>query len=168
MVLDAAIYPTSDYPEDQKLPHVILTTHVVHRGIPIGAVVSSIIPLTSRYILRRPTAKALPLSTLLIRSNSTGLLVTSGLMVGMTLGRMAGRDLIEWQDRSWRLLRNEGQNQLDDFSAAGGVTGAVVGLASRGGLPLWRGVLGGFGLGALAGTAAFAAYKASASKKADE
>ncbi|KAF3901650.1 hypothetical protein ABW21_db0207491 [Orbilia brochopaga] len=161
MVLDAAIFPTSDYPEDQPLSQVILTTHVIHRGIPIGAFISSAIPLTSRYILRRPAAKALPLS------NSTGLLVTSGLMVAMTFGRMAGRDQIEWQDRSWRLLRNEGQNQLDDFSATGAVTGAVYGIAARGSLPLWRGLAGGFGLGALAGTAAFAAYKMSSSKNTD-
>ncbi|KAJ6260883.1 hypothetical protein Dda_3544 [Drechslerella dactyloides] len=167
-MLDAAIYPTSDYAEDQKLPHFILTTHVIHRGMPIGAFISSVIPLTSRYILRRPAAKMLPFSTMLLRSNSTGLLVTSGLMVAMTWGRMAGRPLIEWQDRSWRLLRNEGQCQLDDFSAAGGVTGAVVGLATRGSLPFWRGVVGGFGLGTLAGTAAFAAYKISSSgEKAD-
>ncbi|KAF3941673.1 hypothetical protein ABW19_dt0207778 [Dactylella cylindrospora] len=161
MSLDA-LYPTTDYAEDQRLFHTILLTHVVQRGIPIGTVVSSVIPLTSRYILRR--ASTLPLSTQLLRSTSTGFLVTSAVMVGMTYGRMWGREEIEWKDRSWRLLRNKGQTELDDFSVAGGMLGAIAGGLGHGALPLWRGVLGGAGYGMLAGTVVYAVWKMSASK----
>ncbi|KAF3310417.1 hypothetical protein TWF173_009531 [Orbilia oligospora] len=155
--------PTSDYAEDQPLYHFILTTHVVHRVLPIGAFISSAIPLASTFILRR--AAVYPLTVLLLRSNSTGALVSLGLGGAMTLGRMWGRADIEWKDRSWRLLRNTGQAQLDDFSAAGLVAGALLGAAGRGPLPLWRGAVGGAGLGTLAGTVAFVVWKSTLGKK---
>ncbi|KAK6537807.1 hypothetical protein TWF694_010712 [Orbilia ellipsospora] len=160
-----ALYPTSDYAEEQPLGHFILTTHVVHRTLPIGAFISSAIPLTSKFIFRRAAAQAHPAPMLLLRSNSTGFFVSSIIGLGMTFGRMNGREDIEWKDRSWRLLRNKGQTELDDFSAAGLVLGSVVGAVQRGPLPLWRGVLGGAGLGTLAGTLVFAAWKLSTSKK---
>ncbi|KAF3145174.1 hypothetical protein TWF703_007758 [Orbilia oligospora] len=139
------LLPTSDYAEDQPLYHFILTTHVVHRVLPIGAFISSAIPLASTFILRA--------------------LVSLGLGGAMTLGRMWGRADIEWKDRSWRLLRNTGQAQLDDFSAAGLVAGAWLGAAGRGPLPLWRGAVGGAGLGTLAGTVAFVVWKSTLGKK---
>ncbi|KAK6537032.1 hypothetical protein TWF281_001235 [Arthrobotrys megalospora] len=157
------LLPTSDYADDQPLYHFILMTHVMHRSLPIGAFISSAIPLASTFILRRATAY--PITTLLLRSNSTGALVSLGIGGAMTIGRMWGREDIEWKDRSWRLLRNTGQTQLDDFSAAGLAVGAVLGAAGKGPLPLWRGVVGGAGLGTLAGTLAFAIWKSTSGKK---
>ncbi|EPS36954.1 hypothetical protein H072_9517 [Dactylellina haptotyla CBS 200.50] len=159
------LYPTSDFAEDQPMPHFILTTHVVHRTLPFGAFISSVIPLSSRFIFRRAAAQTLPVSTMLLRSNSTGFFVSGIIGLGITFGRMMGRDDIEWQDRSWRLLRNSGQTQLDDFSASGMALGAIVGTVQRGSLPLWRGFAGGAGLGSLAGTIAFVTWKMSSSKK---
>ena len=70
----------------------------------------------------------------------------------MTWGRMRGREDIEWKDRSWRLLENEGEVVTDWWVLGGGVAGAVGGLvrARRGVLPVTRGtaVVGGAGLGA--------------------
>ncbi|KAF3902388.1 hypothetical protein ABW20_dc0104727 [Dactylellina cionopaga] len=160
-----SLYPTSDYAEEQPLGRFILTTHVVHRTFPIAAIISSAIPLTSRYILRRPATQAIPVSTLLLRSNATGFLIGGVIGLGMTFGRMWNRDDIEWKDRSWRLLRNKGQTQLDDFSAAGLTVGAVAGVAQRGSLPLWRGAVGGAGLGALAGLFAFVLWKSTSKKE---
>ncbi|KAK6503572.1 hypothetical protein TWF481_008586 [Arthrobotrys musiformis] len=160
------LLPTSEFAEDQPLYHFILTAHVVHRTLPIGAFISSAIPLASTFILRR--AAVYPISMLLLRSNSTGALVSLGIGSAMTVGRMWGREDIEWKDRSWRLLRNTGQTQLDDFSAAGLAVGALLGAAGRGSLPLWRGAVGGAGLGTLAGTVAFVVWKSTLGKKSEQ
>lgn len=50
--------------------------------------------------------------------------------------RMRGRAPIEWQDRSWRLLENKGQVEVDSFSLAGMVLG---------GGAVWRATGGGGG-----------------------
>lgn len=67
--------------------------------------------------------------------------------------RMWGREQIEWQDRSWRLLENRGQVECDVFSSVGAVVGAgvVAGHGWRGmvGGAGWRGMVGGAGLGGL-------------------
>ena len=41
------------------------------------------------------------------------------------LGRMKGREEVEWQDRSWRLLGNRGQQELDLWGYGGGVAGGL-------------------------------------------
>lgn len=74
-------------------------------------------------------------------------------MAIMLPARMWGRERIEWQDRSWRLLENRGQLAVDDWSLGGTVLG-VVGMALRrqtGDLLGWRSVMGGAGLGNIAG-----------------
>lgn len=38
---------------------------------------------------------------------------------------MSGKTDIEWKDRSWRLLDNEGQKEVEDWSIVGFVSGAV-------------------------------------------
>ncbi len=53
--------------------------------------------------------------------------------------RMRGRAPIEWQDRSWRLLENRWQVEVDSFSLAGAVLGAGA---------VWRATAGGGGLAA--------------------
>jgi hypothetical protein len=77
---------------------------------------------------------------------------------------MWGRETIEWQDRSWRLLENKGQVETDDWTyagmaAAGGA--ALVTTVRAGGVPLaerpavaamgWRGTVGAMGLGSVGG-----------------
>ena len=42
-------------------------------------------------------------------------------------GRMWGREDIEWRDRSWRLLENKGQKEVDAWGVLGAGVGAVVG-----------------------------------------
>lgn len=68
---------------------------------------------------------------------------------------MRGREEIEWQDRSWRLLENNGEVKTDweSIAAAGG--GAATGILAvrRGILPLKIGqaALGGAGIGSSSG-----------------
>lgn len=65
---------------------------------------------------------------------------------------MYGRELIEWQDRSWRLLENRGQVEMDDWTYIGMGAGVVaaLGTGSLKGLGV-RGVLGAMGAGSVVG-----------------
>lgn len=63
---------------------------------------------------------------------------------------MWGREEIEWQDRSWRLLENNGQVECDDFTYAG-MTGGALAMAMRGQGLGWRGAVGGMGMGSVVG-----------------
>ena len=74
---------------------------------------------------------------------------------------MYGRDEVEWQDRTWRLLENKGQREVDDWSAAFAVLGAGIrGTAVRGTrLHMWRGAVGGGGMGSLVRIAGYMAWR---------
>lgn len=70
---------------------------------------------------------------------------------------MWGREEVEWQDRAWRLLENEGQASVDEWSLAGMVVaaGLAVAAARRGVIVLNNkplAVVGAAGLGSLVGT----------------
>lgn len=149
------------YAEDQPSAYTILTLHCLHRGFTAGAILGLASPFARTAIttiLRRPSlAGPLPWTTRLLSSAAIGSLGgTAFLGVGMT-ARMWGREEIEWQDRSWRILANKTQNREDDWSAGGIIIGALaLGLASRRGaglgLPLGRASLGGAAVGSLLGT----------------
>ncbi len=49
------------------------------------------------------------------------------MMVGQEI-RFWGKEEIEWQDRAWRILGNEGQNETDVWSAAGLLVGVLRGV----------------------------------------
>jgi len=80
---------------------------------------------------------------------------------------MYGREEIEWKDRSWRLLENRGQVEVDNWLLSGAAVGAVaVGLAARRGrLPaalngrVVSAVVGGGGLGLNAGMAGYMGWR---------
>lgn len=74
----------------------------------------------------------------------------------MTIGRMRGREEVEWQDRSWRLLENQGQLETDDWTAIGAGAGALIGANALNG---WRGAVGGLGLGSMGGALAWMAWR---------
>lgn len=69
----------------------------------------------------------------------------------MTWGRMRGRGEVEWQDRSWRLLENNGEVQTDWETIGATGVGAAAGIvaARRGVVPVsvGRAALGGAGVG---------------------
>lgn len=152
-------FPHTPYAEDQPLAHTILTGHVVARTITVGTLVSAAITTTRHLIpsLRPKTATAAGWSFTprLARSASTGTLIGIGLGLVMTAGRMRGREEIEWQDRSWRLLENRGQVETDDWTAGGVLAGAVAGGTAYG----LRGAVGGVGLGSVAGMVGYLAWR---------
>ena len=64
---------------------------------------------------------------------------------------MRGMEEVEWQDRSWRLLENQGEVRTDWETVGAAGVGALAGAAAarRGtvALGVGRGALGGAGLG---------------------
>lgn len=60
-----------------------------------------------------------------LRSTGFGALTGTALMVPAVFMRMRGREDIEWKDRSWRLLENNGQKAVDDCSVVGAAVGAL-------------------------------------------
>lgn len=103
---------------------------------------------------------------------SSGRAAVIGIAVGAiaTWGRMRGREEIEWQDRSWRVLENEGEVKTDWITIAGsGAGAAAAALAARRGaimMGMGEALLGGVGAGSSVGTpymiATFAAGRKSA------
>lgn len=77
-------------------------------------------------------------------------------------GRMYGREEIEWQDRAWRLLENQGQNKQDIGGAVAIVLGAVYGAAFRKplGIAAWRRVVGYAGVAGVVEVAAAGTWAA--------
>ncbi|KAJ0415781.1 hypothetical protein BJY00DRAFT_317480 [Aspergillus carlsbadensis] len=145
-------FPKAAYAEDQPLATTILTTHVLYRGFQTGALLG---PLGRAALSLR--TKAPLTSTSLLRAAGTGSVVGTGILSVMLIGRMWGREEIEWKDRSWRLLNHRGQVAVDDWSQVGGVLGAGLG-AARGGLG-WRGVVGAGGVGSLVGVVGCLGYR---------
>jgi hypothetical protein len=146
-------FPHPPYAEDQPYGRTILTTHVLARGFTTGAGLGG-----ATYLLRRAFRPSPSLS--LLRSAGSGAIVGTGLLAVALVGRMRGREEIEWLDRSWRLLENRGQVETDDWVAVG--TGAgVVGVLARDGLRTVgvRGLLGGAGLGSLVGMVGAAGWR---------
>ncbi|KAL8927231.1 MAG: hypothetical protein Q9208_002407 [Pyrenodesmia sp. 3 TL-2023] len=157
------LFPHPNYAEDQPSAYTILMIHCLHRGFTAGAIVGLLAPLARSAfstILRRPTLAApLPWTARLLSSAAIGSLSGTALLAVGTTGRMWGREEIEWKDRSWRLLGNQGQNHEDEWSFGGAVLGAVgMGImARRGGgsavgVPMWKAIVGGAAGGSVLGT----------------
>jgi hypothetical protein len=73
---------------------------------------------------------------------------------------MFGREDIEWKDRSWRLLNNKGQIEVDNWILIGGAIGAM--LSARRGrtvLSLSRRVVSGLGIGTVGGTLGYMGWR---------
>ncbi|KAH8649712.1 hypothetical protein BGZ60DRAFT_198840 [Tricladium varicosporioides] len=109
-------FPQAQYEEDQTLSHTILYTHVITRFVQAGALVGTGLS-TSTFLLRKfnillkPSLTPSTYAQTLLRAGGTGGMVGVGLGIAATMGRMWGREEIEWQERSWRLLANKGQGE---------------------------------------------------------
>ncbi|KAL8733093.1 MAG: hypothetical protein Q9166_002285 [cf. Caloplaca sp. 2 TL-2023] len=159
----AQLFPHPTYAEDQSSAYTILTIHCLHRGFTTGAILGLFAPFARTAvttILRRPSlATPLPWTTRLLSSAAIFSLGGTAFLAVATTGRMWGREKIEWQDRSWRILANKGQNREDDWSLGGMVLGTVgMGIAARRGggfvtgIPMWRATVAGAAVGSILGT----------------
>ncbi|KAI1332050.1 hypothetical protein F5Y16DRAFT_212639 [Xylariaceae sp. FL0255] len=162
-------FPHTSHAEDQPLSHTILLTHIGTRSITTGAIIGSGV-FAAQKILRsrgsvRPGPSAVPLPPSVFPTTHQFLRVagkstiwTLGVVSLGTVARMWGREEIEWQDRSWRLLESKGQLETDDWTYGGMVAGLAASALLRrpvGGLA----VLGAVSMGSVAGTAGYMAWR---------
>jgi hypothetical protein len=150
------------YAEDQPYSHAILTTHVLTRALQTGSLVGTAVG-TSLFLLRRfnilkPRILPLTFTTTLLRSTGVGAVIGTGLLaVGLPL-LMRGKEEIEWQDRSWRLLENKGQVEVDNWTYGGMAAGLAVSVARANSLG-WRGAIGSVGAGSLLGMMGYMGWR---------
>ncbi|KAK3719316.1 hypothetical protein LTR37_004535 [Vermiconidia calcicola] len=151
------LFPHSAYAEDQPFAQTLLTYHVLHRGLQSGAVVGLSIGVV-RSLIRHT-----PLATAALRSTGYGAIIGTALMVPGLAGQMAGKTEIEWKDRSWRLLENEGQKEVDDWSNAGFVAGVLAIVRSDALRQLkkgrWVKLVGGAAMGNLLGVTGYMIWR---------
>ncbi|KAI8633078.1 hypothetical protein F5Y19DRAFT_287338 [Xylariaceae sp. FL1651] len=156
-------FPHPPYAEDQPLARTILTTHVETRSITTGTVVGAAIFATQEALRRfRKTAPSttplLPRSQHYLRVAGKSTLWTVGIVSVGLVGRMWGREEIEWKDRSWRLMENEGQLETDDWTYGGMAAGLMAtALLKR---PIsWVAIVGSVGTGSLVGVLGYLGWK---------
>lgn len=153
-------FPHAAFAEDQPLPKTILTTHVLLRGLTSGTLISGVVTSARQIIPRwrpavNPGATFLPR---LVAGAATGSVWGIGLSGVALVARMWGREAIEWEDRSWRLMENKGQLETDDWTY-GAMGLAAVGWAARG-MPMgWKGALGAMGWGSVGGMFGYMAWR---------
>jgi hypothetical protein len=147
-------FPHPSYAEDQPFSRTILTTHALTRGFQAGTVMGPLVALPW-YFLRKPTLSPAPT---LLRSIGVGSLAGTALLTLVLAARMWDKEPIEWADRSWRLLENKGQVEVDDWSYGGAGLGAAATALARTNMG-WRGVLSGTGLGSLVGVGGYMVYR---------
>ena len=157
MSIPSRFFPHPPYAEDQPLSKSILSIHVLSRGFQTGALFGGLTG-TVRHIYTRPTTTTI-LPAVLRSSGVGGAIGIAFLAVGLE-ARMLGRENIEWQDRSWRLLENKGQVECDTFSAEGALVGEGT-VAWRYGVRQagWRMLVGGAGLGGLVGVVGYMGWR---------
>jgi hypothetical protein len=149
-------WPHTPYAEDQPLALPILTTHVLTRGFQCGGVIGPIVG-ASRYYLSKPTrVSGQPLSTVILRATGRSSIIATALVAVALAARMRDREHIEWADRSWRLLENKGQVEVDDWSLGGAAVGALATGVRRAG---FLAVTGGTAVGSLVGVAGYLGWR---------
>ncbi|KAE8354934.1 hypothetical protein BDV28DRAFT_129997 [Aspergillus coremiiformis] len=137
----STFWPHTEYAEDQPFPKLILTSHVLDRSFQAGAVLGTSTGLvrvallayrptvTNKFYTRFVVPPGSTPATLLMRSTGMGCAIGLGAMTALLPYYLVRWEPIEWQDRSWRLLENEGQVEVDTWGFAGavlGLTGIVV------------------------------------------
>lgn len=105
------LFELSESAEEQKNAETILYTHCAHKGMQVGAGVGSILGVLIHFFGRR-NVNSHPIRFLSNLGAVVGPLASMGLCYGM----MAGKEKIEWQDRAWRLQRNQRQITTDRCS----------------------------------------------------
>src|SRR5687767_1070594 len=98
-------FPHTAYAEDQPLAKTILTTHVLARSVTTGTAIGGVL-FTSRLLYQSMTKTAAPSPSLSVRQSGThaflrtagtSTLWTLGIVSAGLVGRMWGREDIEWR-----------------------------------------------------------------------
>lgn len=167
-----SLFPHPPYAEDQPYARSILYAHVM-RASAMSFSFLSLFQLPASLISSRYRKQPINYSTLFartLRTSGRGLVFGTVAGAAMTCGRMRGKEEIEWQDRSWRILENAGEVKTDWVTLGGAGVGAVAGVvaARRGAVPatVSNAALGGAGAGFAAGVPYMIASFASGRKPA--
>jgi hypothetical protein len=153
----ASLFPHPLYAEDQPYARTILYLHVM-RASAMSFSFFSLFQFPASLIAVRYRKIPIDYNTVIartLRTSGRGLVLGTAAGAFMTWGRMRGLEDIEWKDRSWRILENNGEVKTDWVTLGGAEAGAVAGLvaARRGLVPMTVGhaVLGGAGVGIASG-----------------
>ncbi|KAJ8097231.1 hypothetical protein POJ06DRAFT_241230 [Lipomyces tetrasporus] len=162
------LFPHTAYAEDQPYYKTILASHVLYRGFQTGSALGMVIGL-SRSLLgpvlggkaTSPFKNGAFIFSAVQRSTGVGAVIGTGMLAVTLPMLMMGKEEIEWKDRSWRLLENQGQMEVDDWSLTGAVAGAAIMTvhSQSGELRRWRTVVGGSGIGSLAGVIGYLVWR---------
>ena len=151
--------PHAEYAEDQLHQAGILTAHVAYRGLQSGAIVGAATGAVRAMLLGRKAVPSPLLRTVFLNSTGIGGVIGLGIATLIVPLRMMGREKIEWQDRSWRLLANKHQEEVDDWTFPGTILGAAA-VVFRGARPLsWKSVVGGAAVGNLTALGALMVWR---------
>jgi hypothetical protein len=157
----ASLIPHPPHAEDQPYAKTYMTFHVLSRTLVAGSLLSIPTSIASTFYYGPKTLSTFA-PRLLLHSFRGSI---AGLALGLVAleGRMWGREDIEWQDRTWRLLENKGQVEVDGWIVGDGLLGGVVAaVAARRGLVLMgvmRSFAGGMGLGSVLGTGEYMGWR---------
>lgn len=153
-----SLFPHPPYAEDQPSAHAILYLHVMRASAMSFSFLSlfQFPGLVALYQIRKLPINYSALFARTIKTSGRGLIVGTIAGAAMTWGQMRAREDIEWKDRSWRILANEGEVKTDWVTLGGAGAGAVAGLVAmrRGVVPtggVGNAVLGGAGVGSAIG-----------------
>lgn len=159
-------FPHTSFAEDQPLAKTILTTHVATRAVTTGTIIGMGITLTRQLIPSLRSKSTKPFATRLLATTSVSILYTLGICGVGLVGRMWGREDIEWQDRSWRLLESKGQVEVDDWTYQGMAAASATALVGKLRAPEsavatmgWKGLVGAAGLGSVGGVMGYMAWR---------
>lgn len=110
--------------------------------------------------MRRNPSKVVPFLPAVISATGTSAVIGTGLLALALVGRMWGREDIEWKDRSWRLLENKGQIEVDQWSLIGSALGPLGLLFTRGVRGAgWKMFVGSAGLGGSTGVLGYLVWR---------
>jgi hypothetical protein len=152
-----SLFQHAPYAEDQTNAQSILYLHVM-RASSMSFTFISLLRFPLSLVGARYSKRPVNIPKLIARTlQSSGRAFVLGTAVGAlaTWGRMRGREDIEWRDRAWRIMENEGENRTDWVTMGGIGAGAAAGVvaARRGAIPTSIGsaMLGGAGVGSSIG-----------------
>lgn len=156
-------WPHTPYAEEQPYAHEILYTHVLTRaaqtGTVAGAATGTSIVLLRQLGVLAPRKIPSAFTSILLRSSGVGTVTALGILTVALPLRMGDQEEIQWKDRSWRLLENKGQVEVDDWTYPGMALGLASAVASRGGSLGWRGAVGKVGIGGLMGALGYMGWR---------
>ncbi|EEA18731.1 hypothetical protein TMatcc_010727 [Talaromyces marneffei ATCC 18224] len=161
-------WPHPSHAEDQPYAKTLLYVHVFHRGFEAGGVIGLFYANYKLYKHRQqlkltpPQQAALGgvgknagIRNIFYPTMARASLIGAGASMVLLTARMWGAEEVEWQDRSWRLLENEGQVMHDLYADVGaGIAASTIFVAGGSRPPLSlmvREMVGRAGLGAVVG-----------------